>query len=440
MALRDDHLDDIRAIWDAAVEAAQPQRLTFVAVLDKLREVEQSARRVFVVGGGKAGAGMAAGLEDGLQTLLDRIEGLVNVPQGSERPLRKIKLQAARPSGSNYPTVEGVAGCEQMLKLLASAGPSDVAICLLSGGGSALLPAPVVGVTLEHKQATTKLLHSSGASINEMNAVRKHLSCVKGGGFARAFRGKALFSFIISDVVGDPLDVIASGPTAPDPTTFADAINVLRHYDLLQKVPRAVREYIESGVAGRVQETLKEPIPNVENLIIGSNARSLQAATSLAECRGYKVLNLGSFVEGETREVAIACAGIVRSIVRDESPLAPPCCILIGGETTVTLGSNPGMGGRNTEFVLAMLHKLGPDGMKDVTILSAGTDGEDGPTDTAGAIADSETLAAAAQLGLNPADYLQRHDSHNFFDRAGGLMRTGLTGTNVMDVRVILIN
>jgi glycerate-2-kinase len=270
-------------------------------------------------------------------------------------PLRRIRLHAARPQGVNEPTPEGVAGAEEMLRLLNRAGPDDVAVCLLSGGGSAMLPAPVEGVSLADKLAVTKLLHRSGATIDEMNCVRKHLSRVKGGRLAEAFRGKQLIS-------------------------------------------------------------LK------------------------AEELGYLVLDLGSFVEGETRHVATALAGVVRSIRHNAIPLKPPACVLLGGETTVTLGSEPGKGGRNQEFALATLAKLGAVGMTGVTVLSAGTDGEDGPTDAAGAVADAATLTEVNARRLWVDDYLRRHDAYNLFDRAGGLIRSGLTGTNVMDVRVILVS
>lgn len=424
-----------RIIWDAAVAAANPEVLVREAALNEFAD----AKRILVVGGGKAGAMMAAGLEAALAGRLDRIEGIVNVPAGSERPLRKILLHPGRPAGSNHPTAAGVGGTERMLQLLATAGPDDVAVCLLSGGGSALLPAPAPGVSLEDKQAVTKLLHACGATINEMNAVRKHLSRVKGGGMARAFRGKKLVSLIISDVVGDPLDVIASGPTAADPSTFQDAWDVLVRYALLDRVPGGVRGYFDDGKNGIAPETLKQLPSNIENRIIGSNAKSLRAAHAAAEQLGYQVLNLGAFVEGVTAQVAVVAAGIVRSIRRDRLPLAPPACILIGGETTVTLGPNPGKGGRNQEFVLATMVKLTPPAMENVVVLSGGTDGEDGPTDAAGATAGAATFRTASRVHLDPQLYLERHDAYHFFEPTGDLLKTGLTGTNVMDVRVILV-
>jgi hydroxypyruvate reductase/glycerate 2-kinase len=353
--------------------------------------------------------------------------------------MHAIRLHGARPAGSNQPTAEGVAGVGAMLDLVASAGPHDVGLCLLSGGGSALLPAPVEGVTLQDKQHVTTLLHACGATINEMNCVRKHLSAIKGGRLAQAFGARPLFSLIISDVIGDPLDVIASGPTAADPTTFADALAVLGRYALRERVPAAVVTHLERGRDGLIGETLKTLPPSVHNMILGNNHRALAAARQRAEALGYTVLNLGSFIEGETRQAAIVLAGIVRSIRADGQPMRPPMCLLSGGETTVTLTPQHGRGGRNQEFVLAAALHLGAAGLHRVVVLSGGTDGEDGPTDAAGALADEGTLRRASQAGLDPADYLARHDAYSFFEATGDLLKTGLTQTNVMDVRVLLI-
>jgi hydroxypyruvate reductase/glycerate 2-kinase len=337
----------------------------------------------------------------------------------------------------NEPTEAGVAGATEMLRLLESAGPEDVAICLLSGGGSALLPAPAEGLTLADKLAVTKLLHRSGATIDEMNCVRKHLSAVKGGRLVAAFRGRRMLSLIISDVVGDPLDVIASGPTSPDPTTFADALSVLDRFDLRNRLPPSLVRHLERGEAGEIPETPKQLDPRVENRIIGSNRLALSAAELRASGFGYKVWNTGSNVVGETKDVAVSQSELAIRIRQEGKPAKPPACILSGGETTVTLGDNPGKGGRNLEFVLAFLAKLGRRGMEGVTVLSGGTDGEDGPTDAAGAVADAETLAGIDGAFLDTS--LRTHDAYHFFERAGGLIKTGLTGTNVMDVRVVLV-
>jgi hydroxypyruvate reductase/glycerate 2-kinase len=425
------------SVWNAAVDAVRPEPLVRAALAAEsgLRQ----APRVLVVGAGKAGAGMAAGLEAALADRLPAVEGLVNVPAGLTAPLRRVRLHAARPPGVNEPTAEGVAGADEMLRLLRSAGPDDAAVCLLSGGGSALLPAPAAGVALADKLAVTKLLHRCGATIDEMNCVRKHLSRVKGGRLAEAFRGRTMLALVISDVVGDPLDVIASGPTAPDPTTFADALGVLVRHGLTDAAPPAVLRHLEAGRAGVVAETPKAIPDRVSNRVIGSNRVALDRARARAEELGYRVLDLGSFVEGETRHVAAAVAGIVRSVKRDRVPVAPPACVLLGGETTVTLGTAPGKGGRNQEFALAVLCALGPRDMSGVTVLSAGTDGEDGPTDAAGAVADASTFDRVAEVGLDPGAFLRAHDAYHLFERAGGLIRGGLTGTNAMDVRVILV-
>jgi glycerate 2-kinase len=435
--------EQARAIWQAAVAAVDP----FVLVRDflmspppKLAEALAGSGRILVVGGGKAGAAMAAGVEAALVNQLDRLSGVVNVPAETVRPLRAIRLHAARPAGSNQPTTEGVAGVQAMLDLVAGAGPHDVGLCLLSGGGSALLPAPVAGITLQDKQQVTTLLHTCGATINEMNCVRKHLSAIKGGRLAQAFGVRPLFSLIISDVIGDPLDVIASGPTAPDPTTFADALAILDRYGLRRNVPPAVLAHLERGRAGVLAETPKTLPPSVHNLVLGNNSRALDAAGRQAEKLGYAVLNLGSFIEGETRLAAVVLAGIARSIRADGRPLRPPVCLLSGGETTVTLSPLSGRGGRNQEFVLSAAVYLGEAGLRNMVVLSGGTDGEDGPTDAAGAFADGTTLKRAAEAGLDPAVYLERHDAYSFFEATGDLLKTGLTQTNVMDVRVMLIS
>jgi glycerate 2-kinase len=434
-----------RAIWQAAVDAARPQDLVRAAFTDPalgLRPAVASARRILVLGAGKAGAAMSAGLVEVLADDAQRIEGVVNVPADAvalQPAAGPIRLHAARPVGSNFPTAEGVAGASRILELARSAGPDDVALCLLSGGGSALLPAPAEGITLEDEQKVTRLLHACGATIAEMNAVRKHISAITGGRLAEAFTGKALHSLIISDVVGDPLDVIASGPTAPDPTTFAEALAVLARYRLVDQTPTPVLERLRQGAAGKVPETPKQLSANIHNHIIGNNVKSLAAAQQQAQQLGYPVLNLGSYLEGETRSAGVVLAGIVRSIQRDGLPLRPPVCLLSGGETTVTLSKDHGRGGRNQELVLAMAIHLGPAGLADVVLLSGGTDGEDGPTDAAGAVADADTLRRAADQKLEPRDYLARHDAYSFFEATGGLLKTGLTQTNVTDVRVVLI-
>ncbi len=295
------------------------------------------------------------------------------------------------------------------------------------------------GTSLEDKQKVTQLLHECGATIHEMNAVRKHLSRVKGGSLAQAFAGGAFYNLIISDVIGDPLDVIASGPTSPDSSTFHDALSVLEKYALTSLAPKSVLNYLRKGVEGLIPETPKKLSSQIHNFVIGNNDLALTASQAKAEELGYRVQNLGSQIEGETGKVAAAMAHVVRDMIAQDRPQRQPVCLLSGGETTVTLGKHHGLGGRNQEFVLAMLHALGRDAMTKVVVLSGGTDGEDGPTDAAGALANGETFRLADNLKLSPADFLNRHDAYHFFQPIGGLIHTGLTQTNVMDVRVILI-
>jgi hydroxypyruvate reductase/glycerate 2-kinase len=420
---------DALSIWHAAVDAVRPEPLVIAAV-EKLRPLLEAAPTIRVVGCGKAGAAMAVGVETALANILDRVVGWVNVPEGFTATTKRIRLHPARLISSNAPTPAGIDGARAMVKLLADAGPDDIALGLISGGGSALLPWPVEGVSLDDKIAVTALLAGSGATIGEMNAVRKHLSRVKGGRLAEGFRGKRFVTLIISDVVGDPLDVIASGPTTPDPTTYADALAVLDRRGLLSRTPASVLNHLERGRRGELPETPKSLPATVGNRLIGTNALALAAATRTAERLGYRVVSLGSAVEGETADVARRHAAIVRT-------LPPKTCLLSGGETTVTLGRHPGKGGRNQEYALALALALGD--MPNTLTLSGGTDGEDGPTDAAGAIADADTLRRAAALGLSAADHLARHDAYPFFDAVGDLRRTGLTGTNVVDVRLTLV-
>ena len=439
-----------RAIWQAGVDAVAPERLVRAACGVRGRSLNIGPERILldaigrigVVGTGKAGAAMSRAVEEILGERLARekqLRGCVNVPDRAAAPLRHIHLHPSRFAPDNKPTEAGTEGSRQIRHILESAGPNDMCICLLSGGGSALMPAPVPGVSLADKQAITGMLHASGAMIGELNAVRKHLSQLKGGGLVRLFRGRWLVSLIISDVVGDPLDVIASGPTAADRSTFAVAWGVLEKYGLLDRAPSSVIEHLAAGKRGRQPETLKRLPKHVTNCVIGNNATAVVAAARAARKFGYRVLNLSSYIEGDSRQVGVVLAGIARGVRERREPIGPPACILSGGETTVALGAEHGLGWRNQELVLSALHHLGVAGLRDVAILSGGTDGEDGPTDAAGAVADESLARLAARRGLDAAAFLNRHDSYHFFEPLGGLIKTGLTDTNVMDLRVILV-
>lgn len=392
---------------------------------------------IYVVGAGKAGVAMTRAL---IGVLGDRISGgVVNVPatghSSRDRLMARIRLVSA---GHPIPDAAGLTGAEAMIRLLQQARPHDLVLCVISGGGSALLPAPVPGVTLQEKQALTRLLLRSGATIQEINALRKHLSRLKGGGLIRLAAPARVIALILSDVVGDPLDAIASGPTAPDPTTFADCLAILRRYGLTRRVPRAVLRCLRSGAAGRLPETVKPADPLLargRNLLVGTNAMALRAAAAQARQLGFRPLILSSSVEGEAREVARVQAAILREVRRRGLPIRPPACLLAGGETTVTVRGH-GRGGRNQELALAAAPAL--DGLRGVGLLCAGTDGVDGPTEAAGAWVDGTTIARARALGLDPRGCLEDNDAYSFFRRLGDLLVTGPTGTNVMDLMLML--
>ena len=429
---------DAVAIFRAALAAADPQAavLRHVRVAGVALQVGPQRyrldrfRNVYVIGAGKAGAAMAQAVE----RLLGRriTAGLVNVKYGHVATLQRIELNEC---GHPLPDENVVSGARRIATLAAQAGEHDLVLCLISGGGSALLPLPAPPVTLAEKQATTQLLLACGANIHEMNAVRKHISAVKGGQLARLARPATVVSLLLSDVIGDDLDVIGSGPTAPDASTFARAQAVLEKYRILDQVPAAVRKRIEAGVGGEIEETPKT-LARTQNLVVGSNRLAVDAAAAKARELGYHTLVLSTTIEGETREVARMHAAIAREIVQAGRPLRPPACLISGGETTVTMRGT-GLGGRNQEFALAAAIDLA--GLADVLVLSGGTDGTDGPTDAAGAVAGGSTVARAEKLGLSARQFLDNNDSYHFFEPLGCLLKTGPTNTNVMDVRILLV-
>jgi glycerate 2-kinase len=390
--------------------------------------------RILVVGAGKAGAPMAKALED---LLGERIaDGVIVVKEGHSLPLRHVRCHEA---GHPVPDERGIRGAEDIISLVKGAGERDLVICVLSGGGSALLVAPAGGVTLEDKQEVTRLLLACGADIHEINTVRKHLSRAKGGELARFANPATVVSLILSDVIGDDLNVIASGPTVPDPSTFADAEKVFNKYGIWEHVPSTVQHRIQQGLKGDVEDTPKSGDPTFQRCsfeLVGTNLQALTAASREAERLGYNPLILSSTVEGEAREVVKAFTAIAKEVRRSSNPISQPACILCGGETTVTI-QGEGKGGRNQEFALASALVL--DGMENVVVLSGGTDGTDGPTDAAGAIADGATVARALAKDLDPLDYLRRNDSYHFFNALEDLVITGPTRTNVMDVYMILV-
>jgi len=337
------------------------------------------------------------------------------------------------------PDENGLKGTQEIIKLLSNLTERDLVIFLISGGGSALLPSPRPGITLEEKQKVTDLLLSCGATIQEINALRKHLSFLKGGGLAKLVYPATLIALILSDVIGDPLDAIASGPTVPDSTTFDDCAKILGRYELWEKIPFSLAQHIREGLGGKREETLKEGDPafhKVYNLIVGNNLLAMKAAQEMAKTLGYRTLMLSSLVEGETREVAKVHVAVAKEVLLSGNPVPSPACILSGGETTVTL-KGKGKGGRNQEFVLAAAPEIA--GRNEIVVLSAGSDGTDGPTDAAGALADGETYGRAKAMGLDPWAYLKENDSYPFFEKLGDLLITGPTGTNIMDLHIILV-
>lgn len=391
--------------------------------------------RIYLLGTGKASCSMAQAVEELLGNRITR--GLITTKYGHGLPLKFTEVIEA---GHPLPDAKGLEGAKKMKDLLHQSGSKDLILFLVSGGGSALLPLPVDGITLEEKQILTQLLLACGADIKEINTIRKHISQIKGGWVARWAYPSTLITLILSDVVGDPLDMIASGPTVPDPSTFEEAWEILEKYDLTEKIPLSIKNHLLMGREKKIEDTPKpgeEVFRKVTNLIIGSNFLALREAEREAQKNGFHTLLLSSSIVGETREVARFHGAIAREIVLTNHPIPKPACVLSGGETTVTLRGN-GLGGRNQEFCLAAAFEI--EGLEKVVLLSGGTDGTDGPTDAAGAISDYTTLLRAKKMGLDPKAYLMNNDSYHFFEKLGDLLITGPTRTNVMDVRVLLVD
>jgi len=430
-----------RQMFEAALRAADPVEAVsrfFRCEGNRLiaggkRYPLDSFDRVLVIGAGKASAVMAQAVEKALGKRIST--GWINTKYGHGASLKRIHVHEC---GHPVPDEAGVEGARRMVELADGAGANDLVIAVISGGASALTPAPAAPITLAEKQETTKLLLACGANIHEINSIRKHISTFKGGQLARAAAPATVIALMLSDVIGDSLESIGSGPTAPDPTTFADCMRVLDGYGIAKQMPTPVLRRLEDGAAGKLPETPKAgdaAFERVRNLIVGSNKLAVDAAAATARKLGYRTLVLSTRIEGETRDVAGMHAAMAKEIRAERRPLAEPACLISGGETTVTIRGS-GLGGRNQEFALACAIDLA--GMPDVCVLSGGTDGTDGPTDAAGAIADGGALAAAKAKGMDARDYLARNDSYRFFDPLGLLLKPGPTRTNVMDVRILL--
>lgn len=447
-----DYRGIIRRIMAAALEAVDPEK----AVLNSLRREGNTLLiggepydladidRVFLIGGGKAGAPMAKAVA---AVVGDRLHAcIINVKDGytlGKDQAARMDRDSACPvqfveAGHPTPNQAGVDGARLMADALNGVTERDLVLCVISGGGSALISLPAEGISLADIQALTDLLLRSGATINEMNTVRKHLSAIKGGGLARLAQPARLAALLLSDVVGNPLDVIASGPTVPDTSTFDDAWAVLDKYDLTSRVPAAVRKRLQAGREGQVADTPKPGDPifeRVQTLVVGSNDIAAARAVEKAKQEGLHSLLLTTYLEGEAREVAKVAAALAKEMAVSDRPLARPACLVAGGETTVTI-SGTGKGGRNQELALAAALAL--DGWEDVLIATLATDGTDGPTDGAGAIVDGGTVARARAGGLDAADFLRNNDSYHFFQITGELLVTGPTNTNVNDLLFIV--
>lgn len=438
-------------IWKAGVKAVDSETLVAnaIQVTEKTLSIcgqtltLSGQEKLLVVGAGKAGSGMAAGVEAAVRgsDLEQRTTGWVNIPADCVRPLSLIHLHAARPASLNEPTAEGVSGSRQILKQISSLNPQDICLVLISGGGSALLPAPLPPVTLEDKQAVTRLLMSNGATIQELNCVRKQISQVKGGRLANAAACDTMIALIISDVVGDPLEIIASGPTVSDTSTPDEAIEILQR---LIKTSQQVPERVWSVLKAEQKHSEKQMSvqkATVTNHIIGCNQTAMAAAKQTAQEYGYEVYSLGSENEGTAIETGIELAELCLKIRAGAGLVSRPACILSGGEPVVDLSSTqkPGKGGRNQEVVLAAMQRLWDEDISNLCILSGGTDGEDGPTDAAGGILDSTIMHRAHELQLNTDLFLRDHNSYPCLAEVGGLLITGATQTNVMDLRVAIV-
>ncbi len=430
-------------IFQAGLQAVKPEnavnkhcsrqgdRLTLGAYTYDLR----AFKKIYVVGAGKASAPMARAVE---ALIGDKLAaGIVVTKYGHTDTLRHIRIIEA---GHPIPDANGAAGALQIMELVRTAGASDLVLGLISGGGSALMALPAAGLTLADKQATHGALIDCGAAIHEINAVRKHISGIKGGRMAEAVWPAAMVTLILSDVVGDDLDVIASGPTVADQSTFAECQMIFEKYAIQDKIPARVQQHIQAGIGGTVPETLKQAsafATQTRTVLIGTNAGALAAAEAQASAMGYHTLILSSMIQGETRAIAPVYGAIAREILRFDRPAARPACILSGGETTVTIRGN-GKGGRNQEFALAVAEHINLP-QHPIVFMSVGTDGTDGPTDAAGAIADATTAQRARAAGLDLRKYLNHNDAWHFFSRLGDLLITGPTRTNVMDLQVLLV-
>jgi glycerate 2-kinase len=428
----------IREIFNKSLLAVDPYKAV-ASYSNTIRSAYKSGnfKKSILIAFGKAASLMSKAIEANLGDLL--AGGIIVTKYGhsvgGDRNSKIITYEAGHP----LPDENGVKATKEIVRVLKEADKNTLVICLISGGGSALLVAPYRDITLADKQVVTSMLLKAGADIYELNTVRKHISVVKGGRLAEVAQPAAIISLILSDVIGDRLDMIASGPTVPDKTTYNDAHNVLRKYKLEGRFPTSVMEIIDKGMRGLIPETPKDDDPvfqRVKNIIIGNNKIATDAARKAAELLGYSTTIISTELNGEA---SIVAGELAKKAIAFKKALAPgdKVCLIAGGETAVKIRGT-GKGGRNMELALAFGIEI--KGLPGITFLSAGTDGTDGPTDAAGAFVDGQTVAKAAGAGIDAGEYLKNNDSYTFFSRTGDLFITGPTGTNVMDIQIILLN
>jgi len=428
-------LDAVRP--DLAVKAQLRRSGSQLSVAGETLDLA-ACRRVFVLGAGKAGAPMTQAVEEVLGDYITG--GLVVVKEGHGGPTLRVELVEA---GHPVPTEAALIAGARVLSMAQAAQADDLVVVLLSGGGSALLEA--TGISLADLQSLTAALLACGATIGEINCLRKHLSLIKGGQLARAVYPARLVTLVLSDVVGSPLDVIASGPTVADPTTWADAWRIVAKYGLADRLPPAIVSHLQAGLAGGPADTPKPGDPIFARnlvLVVGDNRVAAVAAKRRAEALGYNSLLLSTFVEGEAKEVALVAAALAKEVLASGHPVLPPACLVMGGETTVTLaspeGRPPGRGGRNQELALAAAAAL--DGVAHICLAALATDGSDGPTDSAGGIVDGGTLRRGSALERSAASALHYHDAYSYLEATGDLLLSGPTQTNVNDLIIILVD
>jgi hydroxypyruvate reductase len=437
-----------KAIFSKALSAVEPSKILKDRIriekdhllikmdenIEKIFDLK-SFDKIFLVGTGKASNSMAQVVEEIFGDWMTK--GLITTKYGHLLPLKKTEIIEA---GHPIPDQNGYEGAKKIKNLLKKSGPKDLVLFLLSGGGSALLPFPADGIGLKEKQEVTQLLLDCGADIKEINTIRKHISQMKGGWLAKWAYPSTVIGFILSDVVGDQLDVIGSGPTVPDPSTFEEVWEIIKKYDLLNEISPSIQKHLQLGKEGEKEETPKPGevvFEKVYNSLIGSNILALRAAEKEAKFLGFNTLILSSSIVGETRESALFHSAIAKEVISSGNPIPTPACILSGGETTVTI-KGTGLGGRNQEFALAGAIEI--SGIEKVVLLSGGTDGTDGPTDATGAVADHTTVDRANSMGMDSKAYLKDNNAYPFFKKLGDLLITGPTHTNVMDVRILLVD